>query len=72
MADLFLWTAPLLGRRHAAATECRTRWGWTEAIRERVGVHFPGAERNVLVLDNLNTHEPVSLDAAFRRARRRG
>lgn len=65
VANLFLWTAPLLGRRHVAVTERRTRLDWAEAIRELVDVHFPAAERIVLVLDNLNTHAPASLYEAF-------
>ena len=65
VANLFLWTAPLLGRREVKVTERRTRRDWAEAIRELVDVHFPAAERIVLVLDNLNTHEPASLYEAF-------
>ena len=65
VANLFLWTAPLLGRRHVTVTERRTRLDWAEVIRELVDVHFPEAERIVLVLDNLNTHEPASLYEAF-------
>jgi DDE superfamily endonuclease len=64
-ANLFLFTAPLLGWRGAAVTEHRTRVDFAHAIRELVDVHFPTAERIVLVLDNLNTHEPASLYQAF-------
>ena len=34
-------------------------------MREVVDVHFPEAERIVVVLDNLNTHTAASLYAAF-------
>jgi hypothetical protein len=34
-------------------------------IRDLVDVHYPDAERIVLVQDNLNTHTPAALDAAF-------
>jgi DDE superfamily endonuclease len=64
-ANLFLCCAPLLGWRQAKVTERRTRVDWAEAIREVVDVHFPAAERIVLVLDNLNTHDPASLYQAF-------
>jgi hypothetical protein len=64
-ANLFLWCAPLLGRRGVAVTERRTRVDWAHAIRDLVDVRFPAAERIVLVLDNLNTHDPASLYAAF-------
>jgi transposase len=38
---------------------------WAHAIRDLVDVHYPDAEQIVLVLDNLNTHTPASLYAAF-------
>jgi hypothetical protein len=34
-------------------------------IKELVDVHYPDAEQIVLVQDNLNTHTPASLYAAF-------
>lgn len=34
-------------------------------MRELVDVHFPDAEKVRVVLDNLNTHSPASLYAAF-------
>ncbi len=64
-ANLFLMCAPLLGWRAVKATERRTRVDWAECVRELVDVHFPDAERVVLVLDNLNTHDPASLFSAF-------
>ena len=64
-ANLFLWCAPLLGRRGVTVTERRTRLDFAHAIRDLVDVHFPAAERIVLVLDNLNTHDPASLYLAF-------
>ena len=64
-ANLFLWCAPLLGRRGVTVTERRTRIDFADAIRDLVDVQFPDAERIVLVLDNLNTHEPASLYQAF-------
>ena len=64
-ATLFLLCAPLLGWRAVMVTERRTRLDFARAIRELVDVHFPDAERIVLVLDNLNTHDPASLYLAF-------
>jgi hypothetical protein len=64
-ANLFLMCAPLLGWREVKVTARRTRVDWAECIRELVDVHFPEAEKIVLVLDNLNTHEPASLYTAF-------
>jgi hypothetical protein len=64
-ANLFLWCEPLGGRRHVRVTERRTRVDWAHAIRELVDLHYPEAERIVLVQDNLNTHTPGSLYEAF-------
>jgi hypothetical protein len=64
-ANLFLWYEPLAGRRHIEVTERRTMIDWAHAIRDLVDVHYPDAETIVLVLDNLNTHTPASLYAAF-------
>jgi DDE superfamily endonuclease len=64
-ANLFLWCAPLLGKRNVTVTEHRTRRDFASAIRDLVDVQFPHAERIVLVLDNLNTHDPASLYLAF-------
>lgn len=64
-ANLFLWCAPLLGQRGVTVTDRRTRVDFARAIRDLVDVQFPQAERIVLVLDNLNTHDPASLYLAY-------
>jgi hypothetical protein len=64
-ANLFLWVAPLLGRRGVTITERRTRIEFAAALKDLVDVQFPDAEQIVLVLDNLNTHDPASLYAAY-------
>ncbi len=64
-ATVFLWCAPLLGQRGVTVTERRTRVDFAHAIRELIDLRFPTAERIVLVLDNLNTHDPASLYVAF-------
>jgi len=65
VANLFMLCAPLLGWWWVKVTERRTRVVWAELIRELVDVHFPAADKIELVLDNLNTHAPASLDEAF-------
>ncbi len=65
VANCFLGTAPLLGRRHVAVTDRRTRRDRAHQIKGLVDGHFPAAERIVLVLDNLNIHAPASLYEAF-------
>jgi len=64
-ANLFLACEPLRGWRHVAVTARRTAVDWAHFIRDLVEVHYPEAERLVLVLDNLNTHGPASLYEAF-------
>ena len=64
-ANLFMMFEPLKARRHVKVTERRTRKDFAECIRDLVDVHYPEAEKIVLVLDNLNTHTPGSLYEAF-------
>lgn len=64
-ANLFLCCEPLRGWRSVRVTERRTRLDWAHCIKELVDVHYPDAEKIVLVLDNLNTHTPGSLYEAF-------
>jgi hypothetical protein len=64
-ANLFLWVAPHLGRRQITVTTQRTAVDWAHAMRDLVDAAFPDAEQIVLVVDNLNTHDPASLYKAF-------
>jgi hypothetical protein len=64
-ANRFLWVAPHLGRRQITVTTQRTAIDWAHAIRELVDDAFPEAAKIVLVLNNLNTHDPASLYNAF-------
>jgi transposase len=64
-ANLFLWYEPLRSHRHVEVTEHRRRDDWAYAIRDLVDVHYPDAQKIVLVLDNLNIHSPASLYVAF-------
>ena len=64
-ANLFMLFAPLEGWRHVHVTERRTKRDFAEVVRALVDVHFPAAEKIVLVMDNLNTHKVASLYEAF-------
>lgn len=61
----FLVTEPLRGWRAVLVSEQRTRLDFARCMQELVDVHYPSAERIVLVLDQLNTHTPLSRCAAF-------
>ncbi len=65
VADLFLFCEPLCGWRHVTVTDRRTRQDWAHCIKDLVDVRYPNAERIVLVMDNLNTHSPISLYETF-------
>jgi hypothetical protein len=63
--NCFLVTAPLRGWRQVRVSQQRTRIDFAHCIKDLVDVHFPDAERLVLVMDQLNTHSPASLYEAF-------
>jgi hypothetical protein len=65
VVNLFLVGEPLRGRRYVRVSDRRTRVDFARCIREVVDVHYPDAERIVLVMDQLNTHSPASLYEAF-------
>ena len=65
VANLFMMFEPLIGKRHVKVTERRTKIDWAYCVREIVDQIYPDAERIVLVMDNLNTHNKSSLYEAF-------
>jgi hypothetical protein len=65
VANLFMCYEPLASCRHVMVRERRTKADWAWCIKELVEVHYPEAERLVLVLDNLNTHTPAALYEGF-------
>lgn len=65
VVKLFLVCEPLTGRRHVTVTKQRTKLDFAQQIKTLVDSHYPEAERIVLVLDTLNTHNPASLYEAF-------
>jgi hypothetical protein len=65
VCNLFLVAEPLAGWRHITCSDRRTRIDWAHCIKDLVDVHYPDADQIVLVQDNLNTHTPASLYAAF-------
>ena len=76
-ANLFMLFAPLEGWRHVKVTERRTAIDYAQVLKDLSDIHFPKAEKIVLVQDNLNTHAGLALrglragrSAAARRALR--
>ena len=70
-ANMFMLFAPLEGWRHVEVTERRTAIDYAKILRDLADIHFPKAEKIVLVQDNLNTHVPASLYEAFEPAEAR-
>jgi len=70
-ANIFMFTEPLTGWRHAVVTDRRTKIDWAEQVRELLDLHYPDAEVVTLVMDNLNTHGPWSFYEAFEPAEAR-
>lgn len=70
-SNLFIFFAPLVGWRHIEVTDRRTKIDFAHCMRDLVEVHFPEAEKIVLVMDNLNTHKLASLYEAFEPAEAR-
>ena len=64
-SNLFIFFAPLEAWRHLKVTDQRTMVDFAHCMRDLVDIHFPEAEKVVLVMDNLNTHKLASLYEAF-------
>jgi hypothetical protein len=65
VVNLFMMFEPLKARRHVKVMDQRTRKDFAHCIRELLYVHYPEAEKIILVLDNLNTHSEGSFYEAF-------
>jgi len=65
MANVFLACEPLAGRQQVEVTERKTAVDFARFLRAVSDELYPGAEKVVLVCDNLNTHGPASLYEAF-------
>ena len=65
VANLFMMFAPLEGWREVEVTDRHAAVDYAQVLKELSDVQFPDAEQIVLVQDNLSTHTPASLYAAF-------
>lgn len=63
--NIFLASEPLKGKRQIKITDRRRKTDFAEFIKEVVDVHYPNADKIVLVMDNLNTHNGSSLYETF-------
>ena len=65
VANLFMIFAPLEGWRRVEVTDRHAAVDYAKVLKDLSDVHFPAAEKIVLVQDNLSTYTPASLYAAF-------
>ena len=63
--SIFIWAEPLGQKRYAEVKAHRTREDWAKGVRDLLEIHYPEAEKVVLVMDNLNTHTIASLYHTF-------
>jgi hypothetical protein len=64
-ANVFMISQPLAGTRHVEVTDRRTALDFANVLRLISDDLYEGAEKVVLVMDNLNTHKLSSLYQAF-------
>ena len=65
VANLFMFFMPLENKRWVKVTDRRCRQDWAEAMKELSDDVYPDAEKIVIVMDNLNTHSPISFYETF-------
>ncbi|WP_139196817.1 IS630 family transposase [Enterocloster clostridioformis] len=65
VADVFMISEPLAGRRETVVTKSRTALDFAEILRYTSDILYPRTEKIILVTDNLNTHSAASLYKAF-------
>lgn len=65
VANVFMIAEPLAGKRETVVTRTRTAVDFADILRYTADELYDGAEKIVLVTDNLNTHSPASLYKAF-------
>jgi transposase len=64
-ANVFMFVDVNRPWRHAKVTDRRACADFAECMRELVDVHYPGAERIRVVMDNLSTHSAAALYDTF-------
>jgi hypothetical protein len=63
--NVFIACEPLAGKRYLQVSKRRTRKDWARFMHELLAEHYPQADKVVIVMDNLNTHSPASLNEVF-------
>ena len=66
VANVFMITEPLAGRRETVVTETRNAVDFAQILKYTSDILYPRVEKIVLVTDNLNIHAEASLYKAFK------
>lgn len=64
VCNIFMACEPLAGKRMVKITERKTKRDWAFFLEDIAG-QYQQAQKIILVMDNLNTHEPGSLYETF-------
>ena len=64
VCNIFMANEPLAGKRLVQITGRKTKTQWAQFI-EKIAKNYLEAEKIILVMDNLNTHNPGALYEAF-------
>lgn len=65
VANIFLASEPLTGKRYVEVTERKTKRDWANFIKQLADDWYKDAPKITLVMDNLSTHKPSALYEAF-------
>jgi hypothetical protein len=65
VANIFLASEPLTGKRYVEVTERKTKRDWANFIKQIADDWYKDAPKITLVMDNLSTHKPAALYEAF-------
>lgn len=63
--NIFLACEPLVGKRQIKITDHRKKTDFAEFLKELIDTDYPNANKIVVVMDNLNTHNGSSLYETF-------
>ena len=61
VANIFLASEPLTGKRYVEVTDRKTKADWAKFIKQIADDWYKDTPKITLVMDNLNTHKPASL-----------
>lgn len=65
VANIFIASEPLKGKRYVEVTERKTKIDWAEFVKKIADEWYQTAKKIILVMDNLSTHKPSALYEAF-------